>query len=56
MTENLPLTLFSVSTVTVYLINAVYLLRSARMQENDDTRQRKCLLSAAALIAYAVFM
>ncbi|CAN5179970.1 hypothetical protein BH24ACT17_BH24ACT17_01370 [soil metagenome] len=50
MTENLPLTLFIVVTTVIYLTNAIYLLRWARMPEDNDAKQRRYLLSAAALI------
>jgi hypothetical protein len=56
MSENLPLTLFIVFSVAIYLINAFYLLRWARMPGDDDARRRRYLLSVVALIVYAVFM
>ena len=56
MTENLPLTIFVVGAVFVHVVNATYVIRGARMAEDDHTRRRSYLLSALALIAYAVFM
>ena len=56
MTENLPLTIFVVGAVFVYVVNATYVIRWARKAEGDDTRRRRYLLSALALIAYAVFI
>ena len=56
MNENLPLTVFLIALVLVYVVNATYVIRWARMPEDDDTRRRRYLLSALALIAYAVFI
>ncbi len=56
MIEDLPLMIFIVAAVVVYVVNAMYVLRWARMPEDDDAKRRRYLLSAVALIVYAVFM
>jgi hypothetical protein len=40
LTENLPLTIFVVGAVFVYVVNATYVIRWARKVEGDDTRRR----------------